>query len=271
MAYCDGVDRSVVGKQCGGLRSRVGRSCFVALAVLVPALLLSACGGGSSESDPRVLDAGQVDIKLPPGYKVVNNTVVVPKRNIAKASTTDAASTADSAPQTPAQRAGAGGVTPTTAKSSVPLSSDKNPTADLLKALPKFRMCLDDLGVKFIGGPDASNPDSPTNDPTYLKNLGTCAARSQIVQALQAAQAEQDTLTPAQIKERNKGYLAWRKCMIQRGWKIAQPTPDSKGRLFAFGGNNGPQIEAPPGKDLISSDDVQQCATKAQKVIEGNN
>ncbi len=86
--------------------------------------------------------------------------------------------------------------------------------------------------MKFIGAPDASNPESPTNDPDYIKALSTCAARSGIVQTLQAAQAEQDTLTPAQIKERNKGYLAWRDCMIKRGWGIPKPTPDSKGRLF---------------------------------------
>lgn len=258
-----------MGQRGGGLQSRVRRSSFVALAVVVPALLLSACGGGSSESDPRVLEAGQVDIRLPPGFKVVNNTVVAPRRTLAKASPTGTASTADSTPQTPAQRAGAGGVTPTTAKSSVPLSSSKNPTGDLLKSFGKFRACLDDLGVKFIGGPDASHPDSPTNDPTYLKNLGTCAARSQIVQALQAAQAEQETLTPAQIKQRNKGYLVWRKCMIQRGWKIPVPTPDSKGRLFAFGANSGPMLTPPAGKDLFSSNDIQQCADKATKKVGG--
>ena len=54
--------------------------------------------------------------------------------------------------------------------------------------------------MKFIGGPDRANPNSPTNDPDYLKNLATCAARSNIVQALQTASAAENNLTPAQIK-----------------------------------------------------------------------
>ena len=70
--------------------------------------------------------------------------------------------------------------------------------------------------------------------------------------------------------------------MIDRGWKIPKPVPDSQGRLFAFGGGGGsggsggsrlehlgrlgrPGIEGPPGKDLLSSEDLAQCAAKAQK------
>ena len=123
--------------------------------------------------------------------------------------------------------------------------------------------------MKFIGGPDASNPNSPTNDPTYLKNLATCAARSNIVQTLQAASAAENNLTPAQIKERNQGYLKWRTCMVDRGWKIPVPTPDAQGRLFSISasgsGNSANAIQPPPGKDILTSNDVQQCAAKAQK------
>ena len=74
----------------------------------------------------------------------------------------------------------------------------------------------------------------PTTRPTS-RDSTTCAARSNIVQAMQAAQSANDNLTPAQIKLRNKGYLVWRSCMIDRGWKIAEPVPDSQGRLFNFG------------------------------------
>jgi hypothetical protein len=53
--------------------------------------------------------------------------------------------------------------------------------------------------------------------------------------------------------------------------------PDAQGRLFAFGGRGGgsggsggsqQQIEGPPGKDLLTSSDLQECAAKAQKVTE---
>lgn len=250
-------------------RSR--RVVAVLAAVALGALGLAACGGGSDDGQPRVLEAGQVDVKLPPGFKVVNEKVVVVKKT--KVATPKAAdggkTTGTTAPGASTPTApGGGGTTPTTSKSSVPIAKDSNPTEDLLASFGKFRDCLNDENVKFIGAPDASNPESPTNDPDYIKALSTCAARSNIIQALTAAQAEQDTLTPAQIKERNKGYLAWRDCMIKRGWGIPKPTPDSKGRLFAFGTGSGPQLKPPAGKDLFSSKDIEQCSAKAQRATQ---
>jgi len=147
------------------------------------------------------------------------------------------------------------------------VSTKQDPTTALFTALGKFRACLNDTGTKFIGAPDSSNPKSPTNDPTYIKNLTTCAARSNIVQASQAQQSAFDNLTPAQIKVRNKGYIKWRACMILRGWDIAKPVPDSQGRLFAFGQSGADQIKPPPGKDLLSSKDLEQCAAKSQKIV----
>jgi hypothetical protein len=252
----------------GDRRSR--RVVAVVGAVAIGALGLAACGGGSDDGQPRVLEAGQVDVKLPPGFKVVNQKVVVVKKK--KVATPKAAggkrTTATTKPGSTPTAPGGGGTTPTTAKSSVPLDKNSNPTEDLLASFGKFRDCLNGEHVKFIGAPDASNPESPTNDPDYIKALSTCAARSNIIQALQAAQAEQDTLTPAQIKERNKGYLAWRDCMIKRGWVIPKPTPDSKGRLFAFGTGGGPQLKPPAGKDLFNSKDIEQCSAKVQRATQ---
>ena len=87
----------------------------------------------------------------------------------------------------------------------IPLAGE-DPTTKFFKALSVFQSCLKGLGVKFIGVPDASNPNSPTNDPDYIKALSTCAAKSNIVQALKDQQTAQDNLTPAQIKTQNKGY-----------------------------------------------------------------
>jgi len=236
-----------------GVEDGVGRARGVRLltSVLVAAALglaLPACGGGGGDSDPKVLAAGQVDleVQLPPGYKMVNGKVVAP-----------------------ADGAGGGGAGKTASvTTTIPLDQGQDPTSALFDALATFRSCLDGLGVKFIGGPDSSNPDSPTNDPDYLKALGTCAARSNIVQALQAAQSANDNLTPEEIKQRNKSYLKWRSCMIGRGWKIAEPVPDEKGRLFSFGSGSGSQIQAPPGKDILSSNDTAECADKTRRQAE---
>ena len=56
---------------------------------LASAVLLAGCGGG--DSDPRVIDAGQVDIKLPQGYKVVAGKVVAPPTSVAATAPTTAA------------------------------------------------------------------------------------------------------------------------------------------------------------------------------------
>jgi hypothetical protein len=151
----------------------------------------------------------------------------------------------------------------------VPLSQ-QNPTTALFTAVGVFQSCLKSLGVTFIGAPNPSDPSSPANDPTYLKNLGTCATKSDIVQALKAAQSAQDNLTPSQVRKENKAYLNWRKCMISRGWGIPQPTPNAKGLLFSFGGTGGGGgagggFKPPPGQSLLNSSDLQQCAAVAQQ------
>ena len=241
---------------------RVRRKSKLVAIVLATGFLLTACGSASGSDNPQVIHAGQVDIKLPDGYKVVDQKIVRPAGSGSTSKADDSTPTSSgsaSTPNTPGQTAGAGATTTT----GIPLKKDTNATTDLFAAFGKFRQCLTDTGTKFVGAPDKNDPDSPTNDPNYIKNLSTCAARSNIVQALKDSQAANDNLTPAEIQDRNKSYLKWRTCMTNRGWKIPTPTPDAQGRLFSFGSSSGNQIQAPPGKDIITSSDVQQCADKA--------
>lgn len=225
---------------------RIGAAVVALLLVALVVVLVATQVGGDPGADPRVLPAGQIDIQLPEGWKVVDGRIVKP---------------AGSASAATPEGTGADGaaVTTTTVKKSM-----ADTASDVFSALSKFRACLDGEGVTFIGAPDRSNPDSPSNDPEYIKALSTCAARSNIVAALQAQQAASDAMTPAEIEQSNKAYLEWRKCMIGKGWKIAVPTPDEKGRLFAFNTGSGNNITPPPGKDVISSTDTQDCAAKAR-------
>jgi predicted nucleic acid-binding Zn ribbon protein len=211
--------------------------------VVVLAFALAGCGHSTDKPDD-VIAAGQLDIKLPPGWKVTSHGVSRP-----------AAPSGDVATST------GGGTTDT-----VPLAAE-DPTTSFFKAGSSFQQCLKDRGTSFRGVPDQSNPDSPANDPTYLEDLRTCAAKSNIVQAMQDASKAQDDLSPAEIKKQNKSYLEWRKCMIGRGWEIGEPKPDSKGRLFSFGGGGGnaPQMTPPNGEDLLSSGDLQECAADTQE------
>jgi len=238
-----------------GVRPTGGRSLGRAALVAVLLLTVAAGCGSSSKSSSDAISTntvytGQLDIQLPPGWEVENGKAIRPGSAEAAAAN--------------ASVAGASGASSDT----VPLAQE-NPQTKFFASLSTFSSCLKGLGVKFVGAPDPSNPNSPANDPTYLKNLGTCAAKSNILQALKTESTYQDNLTPAQIEQQNKDYLKWRTCMIGRGWGIPQPVPDSKGRLFSFGTGSGsssvPNFTPPPGQDIITSSDVQECAAQVAK------
>jgi len=223
--------------------------------VLVLSVVAAGCGSSSRQSADNVISAGQVDLQLPPGWTVTKNG----KGAIRPASDNGSASGSTSA------SGGSGGSTEDT----IPLAK-QDPTTALFTALSTFQACLQGSGVKFIGAPDQSNPNSPTNDPNYIKGLSTCAAKSNIVQALKSEQTAQQNLTPAQIQTENKGYLKWRDCMIGRGWGIPKPTPDSRGLLASFGGSSGtsaPAFTPPPGQSLLNSPDMQACAAQSAKEV----
>lgn len=231
----------------GGPARRGARKSRLAAAILPVALLAAAgCGGSSKPAATNVISAGQVDIQLPPGWKVTKNGVSRP------------ATPAADVPTAPGATAAPG--------DAVPLAKE-DPTTKFFKSVAVFQSCLKGLNVKFIGVPSASDPSSPANNPDYIKALSTCAAKSNIVQALKDQQTAQDNLTPAQVQTQNKAYLAWRDCMIGRGWGIPKPTPDAKGRLFSFGSASSgpPNFTPPPGQDILSSADVQQCASQVQQ------
>ena len=155
----------------------------------------------------------------------------------------------------------AGGATAGT----VPLAK-VDPTTALFTAVGIFQSCLSSQGVTFIGVPSAATPNAPANNPTYIKSLSACAARSNILQALKTVQSAQDNLTLAQVKKQNQQYLKWRTCMIGKGWGIPTPTPNAKGLLFSFGGTSGgtAAFTPPPGQNVLSSSDLQACANKVQ-------
>ena len=156
---------------------------------------------------------------------------------------------------------GASGKGSKSSGSTIPLAKT-NPITALFSSINTFQSCLKGLGVTFIGAPNPSDPSSGTNNPAYIKALTTCAAQSNILQSLKAAQTSQQNLTQAQIKTENQDYLKFRTCMIGRGWGIPEPKPNSQGLLFSFSGSSVPNFTPPPGQTLLSSPDLEQCANK---------
>ena len=222
---------------------------YVIVAVTLAVLATVATGCSDDEPRPGIVQAGQVDIQLPEGWTVT-----------------------DAGAQRPPELAAAGeptggtgpGATPTETTSppdTVPLASEDPQTA-FFQAVGVFQQCMDDNGTTFIGVPDASNPNSPANDPEYLEVLGTCAAKSNILQAMEQVRVAEAAMTPAEIEEQNEQYLEWRDCMIGRGWGIPEPTPDAEGRLFSLSGagqNGGASFDPPAGESILDSDDLGEC------------
>ena len=244
--------------------TKTGAPTRLMVCALLVLTVAAGCGSSSKSSSAlttNTIDAGQINIQLPQGWKVTKDGKGAIRPASADVSSGSGATGASGA-------SGSSGQTADT----IPLASQDAQTK-FFGALSTFSSCLKGLGVKFIGIPDAKNPNSPANDKNYIDALSKCAAKSNIVQALKDYGTFQDNLTPDQIKLQNKGYLAWRECMIGRGWGIPEPKPDSKGRLFSFstsgggGGASTPNFTPPPGQDIVTSGDVQECASEAAKKV----
>jgi hypothetical protein len=234
--------------------------------MLVASVAFTGCGRDSSETAPNIVEAGQVNIQLPDGY-VLSRPGEQPTTNAEPAAASEGESAAAAPGAGGATPAAAGAATTAVTEDTIPLAED-DPVTKLFSAFAEFRSCLKADGVEFIGPPDPNDPESPTNDPAYVKVLGTCAARSNILQALQEVQQAQADLSPEEIEQQNEAYLVWRDCMIDRGWKIPEPVPDADGRLLSFGGSNTPQIEGPAGEDPFESPDFAECGAEAQREVE---
>ena len=141
---------------------------------------------------------------------------------------------------------------------------------DLTRAMagPYATMMLGDAGAEVIkierpgSGDDTRGWGPPFVGEDEISTYYLSANRNK--RSVELNFKDQEDMTPQEIEEQNEGYLRWRDCMIGKGWEIGEPTPDAEGRLFSFSGGRTPQIEPPPGKDLLGDSDMQECAEEAQ-------
>ncbi len=116
-----------------------------------------------------------------------------------------------------------------------------------------FRQCIKDAG--FGDEPLPSGPDGTEGmDPAYVEALGRCNNETGIVDALEAFQEEGENLDPDQIEQQNEGLIAFRECILRKGWEMGELSPNENGVLFPSGG----APEAPEGRD--SKRDYEECA-----------
>lgn len=149
-----------------------------------------------------------------------------------------------------------------TTSATIAVADDRSPEERLFDAFSQFRNCLEQRGTEFIGVPDPSDPDGPTNDPAYLESLGVCASQSNILASLEDVQNAADDLTPEQVEQRNQGILVFRDCMEAKGYTVELST-GGNGALSPTG------IESPDGGQFdLDSRDMETCATDAQRQVE---
>jgi len=231
--------------------------CF---AVLI-AMLASACGGGSDEAasdNPNVIDAGQIgQIQLPD-----DDPPAPPPPPAAATETSTSGDEAEATDETAADEADDDAETEPEEEEvddeAIPLAEDDQPAVlGLIDAFDDFTTCFDREGFEFIGVPGQDGP--PEDFPTgYPEALGTCAASSNIIQAVQDAEAENAELSPEEIEERNEAYFVFEDCLKGKGWDPQPPVPDQYGVLFAENGDFGQpdNVDDPIGP-------IRECASEA--------
>lgn len=214
----------------------------ILIALFVFPLFAAACGGGGSGAT----EAGSVVIR-DISVDTVDGTDITAMEpaDDSGASNQNEDSDSDSDSEEP---------TATT----LPQAGEESPQEDLFGAIEIFQSCMTAEGTDFIGIPDPSlGDDAPQNQQPYIESLILCATRSDIQNKIAAVSAAQAALTPDEIESQNRDFLLFRDCMIGRGWLIPDPVPNDIGLLFNF--TQTGEWKAPPGEELINSDDVGEC------------
>ena len=107
----------------------------------------------------------------------------------------------------------------------------------------------------------AAAPEAAPAEPSAPAEVAAPQAAAQ-ESAPQQADAAQADLTPEEVETQNRQYVAFRECMIGRGWDIPDPVPNEYGLLFP-GFQAAASWEGPPGEDITSTDDVGECTDTA--------
>ena len=243
----------------GDRLTKTGAAARLAVCVVLVLAFTAGCGSSSKSSSSlttNTIDAGQVNIQLPPGWKVTKGGAIRPASAAASGSSTGAS--------------GASGASGATADT-IPLAHQDAQT--------KFFSCDQHVLLVPQGPrrevhrrPRREQPEVADERPELHRvRCRSARPRATSCGALKDYGTFQDNLTPGEVKVQNKAFLSWRECMIGRGWGIPEPKPDSKGLLFsisgATSGGGAPNFTPPPGEDIITSGDVQECASETAKKV----
>lgn len=221
-----------------------------AVLLVTLAAIAVSCGGSSDAADSDGVVIRDISVDTVDGSDIT-----------ADEPADDSSSTTDE----PAgdEEGGDGDSEPAETTTTLPQAEELTPQQELFQAIEVFQSCMDAEGISFIGVPDPSlGDDAPQNQQAYIDTLILCATRSDIQNKIAAANAAQADLTPEEVEEQNRSFLAVRECLVGRGWIIPEPVPNENGLLFG-GIQQSQQWEPPAGETLIDSDDIAECVADA--------
>jgi len=210
----------------------------LAAVVLALGLLAAACGSSSDESTADAGDSGFVF----QGEQVIDGAITT---------------TVPPAPDDGVAGAGEGGSAPTFDQTddTVPTNDEDDADGEFFDAVGGFMSCLTTEGYAFLGVPDGEDETAPVNDPGYIEALRGCAAATQIVDKMQAAE-DTSNLSTEEIEESNRQFTLFVDCLKGKGWEIPPLSPDENGVLQT------PYIEiarswtTPDGSSLLDDDSL---------------
>lgn len=153
-----------------------------------------------------------------------------------------------------------------TTESTIPLAGDDRPA--FMRMGDAFGAFMDCLAAEGYPDPDLSKAqtDFESLEPGLQDALAKCNNETGIAEIMQEMQKENENLTPEQIEQRNVGFLAFRECAVELGWKWPEPTPNEDGLLGMGGGGGG---GAPEGPDGMRMDElIDECGDDAAKAVD---
>ena len=154
----------------------------------------------------------------------------------------------------------------------IPDGEEETPEGEFFDAVGVFMQCLNVSGFGFLGIPN-DDPENPANDEGYRDALSDCAARSEIVSKMTAAE-DTSRFSAEEIEERNRGFVEFTDCLKGRGWKTPSLSPDENGSIIPGYAEMAQAFEGPDGSGLIDgqvNDDFADCGAGDAFTNNNNN
>jgi hypothetical protein len=228
-------------------------------ACLSIALFAAACGGGSETETANQPAANDFVVQ---GDNVLDDAQLPPEETVPDEDLGAGASESEGPADPPEFDV---------TEDTLPMDEEEDADGEFFDAVGVFTSCLTTEGYGFIGIPSQDLEETdPVNDPGYIDSLRQCAASSQIISKMDAAE-DTSNLTAEEIETQNREFGLFVDCLVGRGWTIPTPTPDENGVLQPAYIELARTWVTPDGTGLLdndefNTDDFGECGFNANRL-----